>query len=113
MTRIIWTGVTGRSPGPVRVVSMDLITSIPPMTFPNTGCLDGPGENQSRYALLTVLMKNYELPLLGRPVLAIERVPGSFESFALSGCSSSMQPSGPLPVPARGLLGSRLCGQPN
>ncbi len=45
--------------------------------------------------------------------MAIESVPGSFESFASAGCSSLMVPSGPLPVPARGLFGSRLLGQPN
>ncbi|MNC98270.1 hypothetical protein D3C83_161780 [compost metagenome] len=61
----------------------------------------------------TVLMKNWQLPLFGWPVFAIDSVPGSFEILAFAGCSSAMQPSGPLPVPARELFGSRLCGQPN
>ena len=59
-----------------------------------------------------MLMKNWQLPLLG-PVFAIDSVPRSFESFALGGCSSAMRPNGLSPVPARGLFGSLLCGQPN
>ena len=51
-------------------------------------------------------MKNWQLPLFGRPVFAIESVPGSFEMRAV--CSSLIVPSGPSPVPARGLLGSLL-----
>ena len=68
-------------------------------------------------------MKNWDPPESGRPVLAMERVPGSLESLAV--CSSGMFPppfrvisvplavvkvefgSGP-PVPARRLFGSRL-----
>ena len=80
--------------------------------MPNTGCFDCPGENQSRYGLSTVLMKNWQLPLLG-PVFAIDSVPRSLEIFASGRCSSSMRPNGLSPVPARGLFGSLLCGQPN
>jgi hypothetical protein len=58
VTLFILTGVTGRSPAPVLVVSIFFTTSMPSMTFPNTGCLEAPGENQSRYELWTVLMKN-------------------------------------------------------
>jgi len=48
VTRFIFTGVTGRSPLSVGVFSILLSTSIPSMTRPNTGCLEGPGVNQSR-----------------------------------------------------------------
>ena len=41
------------------------------------------GENQSRKSLCTVFMKNCEPPELGCPVLAIESVPGLFESLAV------------------------------
>ena len=37
-------------------------SSMPSMHFPNTGCLDEPGENQSKFALLATLMKNCEPP---------------------------------------------------
>ncbi len=80
---------------------------------PRAGTGDGPGVNQSRYELWTVLMKNWQLPLLGAPVFAIDNVPGSFDSFAFGGYSSGIAPSGDFPVPQRGLLGSRLNGQPN
>merc|ERR1712151_233495 len=92
-----------------------------PTTFPNTGCFESPGPNQSKKSLCTTLMKNCDPPVLGAPVLAIESVPGSFESFEMS--SSLMlpplnrfsiapvfkflnSPSGGPPVPARRLLGS-------
>ena len=52
------TGVRGRSSPSVGVVSIFFSTSIPDVTFPNTGCLESPGENQSRNELWTVLMKN-------------------------------------------------------
>ena len=42
------TGVIGRSPAPVGVVSIFFTTSMPSITLPNTGCFDGPGVNQSR-----------------------------------------------------------------
>ena len=58
------------------------------MTLPKTGCLLWPDENQSRKSLWTVLMKNWQLPLLGTPVLAMESVPGSFEILASSRNSS-------------------------
>ena len=61
----------------------------------------------------TVLTKNWQLPLFGWPVFAIDSVPGSFDSLAFAGCSSFRGPSGLSPVPARGLLGSLLKGQPN
>src|SRR5690606_30554117 len=97
----------------VGVFSILVTMSMPDVTLPNTGCFEGPGVNQSRYELLTVLRKNWQLPLLGRPVFAIESVPGSLLSLAFSGCSSSMQPSGPLPVPADPDLGSLEFGQSN
>ena len=70
-----------------------------------------------------MLMKNWDPPESGRPVLAMERVPGSLESLAV--CSSGMFPppfrviSVPLAVvelnsvpahlsPARRLFGCRL-----
>ena len=75
-----------------------------------------------------MLMKIWEPPELGWPVLAMLIVPGLFEISASN--SSGMLPpplrvtvvpsgsvkdvpgSGP-PVPARGLFGSLECGQPN
>lgn len=39
---------------------------------------------------LTVLMKNWEPPEFGSPVLAIESVPGSLDFFSV--CSSGMFP---------------------
>ena len=69
---------------------MAVTTSMPDSTFPNTGCLEGPGENQSRLALLATLMKNCEPPELGLPVLAIESVKGALVSREMF--SSSMFP---------------------
>jgi hypothetical protein len=40
VTLIIWTGVFGRSPGPVGVVSIFFTTSMPEVIRPNTGCFD-------------------------------------------------------------------------
>ena len=43
--------------------------------MPKTGCWEGVLlSNQSRKELCTVLMKNWDPPLLGAPVLAIEKV---------------------------------------
>src|SRR5438309_497407 len=83
VTLFILTGEIGRSPAPVFVVSIFFTTSMPSMTLPNTGCFEAPGVNQSRYELWTVLMKNWHEPLLGRPVFAIDSVPGSFERRAV------------------------------
>ena len=58
VTVIILTGVRGRSSPSVGVVSIFLITSMPETILPNTGCLESPGENQSRNELCFVLMKN-------------------------------------------------------
>jgi hypothetical protein len=58
VTFLTSTGVVGRSPPSVAVVSIFFTTSCPETTLPNTGCFDSPGENQSRNALWTVLMKN-------------------------------------------------------
>src|SRR5262245_12640119 len=82
VTLIIFTGVRGRSSLSVGVCSIFFTTSMPEITRPNTGCLDAPGVKKSRNALWTVLMKNWQLPLLGAPVFAMESVPGSLESFA-------------------------------
>ena len=65
VTLFIRTGVTGRSFGSVFVFSILCTTSMPSITLPKTGCFDGPGVNQSRYALWTVLMKNWQEPLFG------------------------------------------------
>src|SRR3954469_19213952 len=108
----ILTGVFGRSPASRGVFEILSTTSIPSITLPKTGCLDGPAENQSRYGLSATLMKNWQLPLWG-PLLAIESVPREFEILALAGCSSGIVPLGASPVPARGLWGSLLYGQPN
>mmetsp|Transcript_34969 Transcript_34969/g.58583 ORF Transcript_34969/g.58583 Transcript_34969/m.58583 type:complete len:215 (-) Transcript_34969:200-844(-) len=120
MMLFILIGFTGLS-RLVFTFEMAVTTSMPDSTFPNTGCLEGPGENQSRLALLATLMKNCEPPELGLPVLAIERVKGALVSREMF--SSSMFPpffrvsvapvfrflkvpsAGP-PVPARGLFGS-------
>ena len=46
------------------------------MTLPNTGCFAGDRGRTSRgKGCATVLMKNWQLPLLGAPVFAIESVP--------------------------------------
>ena len=96
--------------------------------LPKTGCFDWPGENQSKKSLCTTLMKNWEPPVLGAPVFAIESVPGRFESFEMF--SSLMLPprervsmppvarflnwpSGGPPVPASGAFGFLAFGQPN
>merc|ERR1711892_859072 len=119
------TGVLGLSPGPVGTVLMALITSMPSVILPKTGCFEGVlVSNQSRKALCLVLMKNCEPPESGAPVLAIDSVPISLEIFAVS--SSGMLPpplrvmvvpseavkEGP-PVPARGEVGSFESRQPN
>jgi len=57
-------------------------------------------------------MKNWLLPVFG-PAFAIDSVPRSLENLAFGRCSSLMRPNGLSPVPARGLFGSLLCGQPN
>merc|ERR1712107_564376 len=44
---------------------MAIAISMPSMTFPKTGCLDGPGENQSRLELVATLRKNCDPPELG------------------------------------------------
>ena len=72
----ILTGVTGQSFPSVLQTPILFTTSIPEVTFLKTRCLDGPGPNQSRKSLCTVLLKNCYPPLLGWPVLAIENVPG-------------------------------------
>ena len=48
VTFTIFTGVSGRSPASVGVVSIFFTTSMPAVILPNTGCFDGPGVNQSR-----------------------------------------------------------------
>merc|ERR1719487_322568 len=123
----IMMGVSGLS-FLVRTLEIDSHTSKPLSTFPKTGCFDCPGENQSRLALLATLMKNCEPPEFGRPVLAIDRVPGAFVSLEMF--SSLMLPpferrsvppvfrflnvpSGGPPVPARRDCGSFALGQPN
>src|SRR4029078_5562488 len=109
----ILTGVMGRSPGLLRgTFEIASTTSMPAMTLPNTGSLEFPGQNTSRKSLCTVLMKNWLLPVFG-PAFAIDSVPRSLEILGFGGCSSLMRPSGLSPVPARGLFGSLLCGQPN
>src|SRR5690606_31009 len=88
-------------------LSSFLSTSMPSITRPNTGCCDGVLlSHQSRNELCAVLMKNWLPPLLGRPVLAIDSVPGSLENFASSRNSSGMLPLGGPPVPARDEFGS-------
>ena len=72
-----------------------LITSMPSVTLPKTGCLEGVlVSNQSRKALCLVLMKNCEPPESGIPVLAMDSVPTSLESLAVNS-------SGMLPPPLR------------
>merc|ERR1712060_208744 len=101
----------------VGTVEIEVTTSIPEMTLPNTGCFDGPGLNQSKFLLFATLMKNCDPPEFGWPVLAMERDPGSLLSLEMF--SSWMlpprvrfsiapdfkflnSPSGGLPVPAEG-----------
>src|SRR3954463_14850136 len=91
-------GVLGRSPALRGAFEILSTMSIPSFTWPNTGCFDGPGENQSRYGLSTTLMKNWQLPLFGRPVLAIDSVPRAFVILASGGCSSWSGPNGLSPV---------------
>src|SRR5262245_34361322 len=113
VTLFILTGVFGRSWLLVGVVSIFLITSMPDVTLPNTGCLDGPGVNQSSRALWIVLMKNCAPPEFGCPVFAIDSVPGSLDNLCCAGCSSCTLPSGELPIPQRGLFGSFEYSHPN
>src|SRR4051812_21213333 len=94
VTLIIFTGVRGRSLPSVAVVSIFFTMSRPDVTLPNTGCFDGPGVNQSRRSLWTVLIKNCAPPEFGRPVFAIDSVPGSFEILWAGGCSSWILPNG-------------------
>merc|ERR1719352_1005846 len=129
VTEFIFTGVTGQSS---RVCTLEILTMMSKLALsthlPKTGCLDSPGENQSRKSLCTVFMKNWLPPELGEPVLAIESEPGSLENLA---ANSSLMfpppervsvfpvlrflkvPSGGPPVPARLDLGSFEYGQPN
>jgi hypothetical protein len=58
--------------------------------------------------LWTVLMKNCAPPELG-PLLAIDSVPGSFDSLCAGGCSSLIRPNGEPPRPQFGLFGSLEC----
>lgn len=91
LSEFILTGVTGASRGLVLVFPMAFTMSMPLTTLPNTGCCDGVDlSNQSRKELCTVLTKNWDPPLLGWPVLAMDRVPGSLE--VLSTSSSGMLP---------------------
>merc|ERR1740138_2007214 len=98
------------------------------MILPNTGCLDWPGENQSKFALLATLRKNCEPPEFGRPVLAIDNVPGAlvsleiFSSLILPPLERRSVPpvlrflkvpSGGPPVPDLLDLGSFALGHPN
>ncbi len=48
VTLTILTGVFGRSLPSVGVFSILVITSMPFVILPNTGCFEGPGVNQSR-----------------------------------------------------------------
>eukprot|EP00308_Calcidiscus_leptoporus_P026785 CAMPEP_0119352148 /NCGR_PEP_ID=MMETSP1334-20130426/1467_1 /TAXON_ID=127549 /ORGANISM="Calcidiscus leptoporus, Strain RCC1130" /LENGTH=123 /DNA_ID=CAMNT_0007365127 /DNA_START=456 /DNA_END=827 /DNA_ORIENTATION=+ len=114
-------GTTGLS-RTVLAFEIAMTTSIPSVMAPKTGCFDWPGENQSRKELSATFKKNCEPPELGRPVFAIESVPGLFESFEMF--SSWMLPppdrvssapvtrflnvpSGGPPVPERCDFGSR------
>jgi len=125
--RFILMGFTGLS-SLVLTFEIFTATSIPSMIFPKTGCLDCPGENQSRFALSATFMKNCDPPVFGEPVLAMDSVPGLLESREMF--SSLMLPplnrrsfppvfkfvklpSGGPPVPARLDCGSLAWGQPN
>ena len=101
---------------------MAVTTSIPELTLPNTGCLDAPGENQSRKSLFATFRKNCDPPEFGAPRICHAQRAGRLESFDTN---SSMMlppflrvssapvarftkvPSGGPPVPARGDAGSR------
>merc|ERR1712032_148466 len=112
------------------VLTLDIATamSMPLVILPNTGCFDGPGENQSRFLLSATFKKNWEPPVFGEPQFAMESVPGalvSLEMFSslmlppLNLCSVPpvarflKLPSGGPPVPHLGFLGSLACGHPN
>merc|ERR1712217_365197 len=105
------------------VIALITSRSFDALHLPKTGCLDGPGENQSKLALSATLMKNCEPPLFGDPVLAIDSVPGALVSLEMF--SSLMLPplerlsvppvfkflkvpSGGLPVPALLDIGSPM-----
>ena len=116
----------------VRALPIFITTSMPLVTFPNTGCCEGDRSSRqwSRKSLCTVLTKNCDPPLLGWPVLAMDKVPGSFEVLSISSSgmfppasrviflpdpsrtSNTVPPSGP-PVPARRDLASLAKGHPN
>ena len=91
MTDFIITGVLGQSS---RVGTLEILIMMSMLALsthlPKTGCLDSPGENQSRKSLCTVFMKNWLPPVLAEPVLAIDSVPGSLENLAAN--SSLMLP---------------------
>lgn len=92
---IIFTGSSGQSRGSVGTWEIFSKRSYPSTTLPKTGCADGvERSNQFRKLLLFTLMKNWEPPELGAPVLAMDKVPGSLPNLAVN--SSSM-----LPPPSR------------
>merc|ERR1719409_787336 len=120
-------GTTGLS---LLVLTLEILvtTSMPRVILPKTGCFDAPGENQSRFLLSATLRKNCEPPEFGRPVLAMDNVPGALLSLEIF--SSLMLPplerrsvppvfrflkvpSGGPPVPALLDFGSLALGHPN
>jgi len=91
VTEFMTTGVLGLSLPSVETPEIFKTTSMPEVTLPKTGCWLGVDLSyQSRKLLWTVFTKNCEPPEFGWPVLAMERVPGSFESLAVN--SSGMLP---------------------
>lgn len=79
-------GCSGRSLPSHLALLIAITTSMPLATLPKTGCWDGVLlSKKSRNELCTVLMKNWLPPELGWPVLAIENVPGSLDSFGQPG----------------------------
>jgi hypothetical protein len=78
----------------VKLVQNARIHACRQLTFPKTGWAEGVLlSNQSRNALWFTLMKNWLPPDSGRPVLAIDKVPGALVirwwSFPIS---SAIQP---------------------
>ncbi len=78
VTRIIWIGVLGRSCRSVLALLIASTTSWPSTTRPKTGCWEGVLlSKKSKKLLWTVLIKNWDPPEFGWPVLAMESVKGS------------------------------------
>ena len=75
-TVFTWMGCNGLSFLSHLAVLIAVMTSIPALILPKTGCWEGVDLSQkSRKELCTTLMKNWDPPESGCPVLAMDKVP--------------------------------------